>query len=149
METVVQTFSGRCHCGNVAISLETAKPPDELPLRACGCSFCRKHGARTTSDPEGRARITVGDPARLIRYRFAQATADFLVCGSCGVYVAAVLSDPGAAFAVLNVNAFDEQERFSGEGRPVDYEGEDIEARRARRRERWTPVEVVERPGAG
>jgi hypothetical protein len=145
----VQTFSGRCHCGNIAISLETAKPPEELPLRACGCSFCRKHGVRTTADPEGRARIIVNDPAQLIRYRFAQATADFLVCGGCGVYVAAVLSDAQAAFAVLNVNAFDERERFSGEGRPVDYDGEGVEARRARRRERWTPAEVVEGARAG
>jgi hypothetical protein len=149
MEAVVRTFSGRCHCGNLAISLETAKQPGELPLRACGCSFCRKHGARTTSDPEGRARIIVNDPARLIRYRFAQATADFLVCGACGVYVAAVLSDPGAAFAVLNVNAFDERERFRGEAKPVDYEGEGVEARRARRRERWTPVEVADGAKAG
>jgi hypothetical protein len=149
MEVVVETFSGRCHCGNVAMSLETAKLPEELPLRACGCSFCRKHGARTTSDPEGRAQIIVADPARLIRYRFAQATADFLVCGACGVYVAAVLSDPGAAFAVLNVNALDERERFAGEGRPVHYDGEGAEARRARRRQQWTPVEIVEAASAG
>jgi hypothetical protein len=149
VEVVVQTFSGRCHCGSLAISLETAKLPDELPLRACGCSFCRKHGARTTSDPKGRARIIVNDPARLIRYRFAQATADFLVCGACGVYVAAVLSDSGAAFAVLNVNAFDERERFAGEGQPVHYEGEGADARRARRRRQWTPVAIVEATSTG
>jgi hypothetical protein len=123
--------------------------PDALPLRACGCSFCRKHGARTTADPEGGARITVRDPARLIRYRFEQATADFLVCGACGVYVAAVLSDPGAAFAVLNVNTFDEREQFQREGQSVSYDGESADARRARRRAQWTPVEIVEGVLAG
>src|ERR671939_662142 len=48
-------LEGTCHCGNIAIVLETGQDPRSLPLRACDCSFCRKHGARTTSDPEGRA----------------------------------------------------------------------------------------------
>lgn len=145
----MQTFRGRCHCGNVEVAFETARTPEELPLRACGCSFCRKHGARTTADPQGRARIVAHELPQLIRYRFAQATADFLVCGGCGVYVAAVLSDPGSAFAVLNVNAFDEREMFGGEGQPVHYEGERAEARRSRRRAQWTPVEIVEGTSAG
>jgi hypothetical protein len=140
----MQTFRGRCHCGNIGVDFQTALTPDELPLRACGCSFCRKHEARTTADPAGRARLMVRDAALLARYRFGHATADFLVCRACGVYLAAVLTEGPSAWAVLNVNAFDERDRFGRSATPVSYDGESADARRARRRERWTPVEIVE-----
>jgi hypothetical protein len=41
------------------------------------------------------------EPALLTRYRWGLATADFLVCGRCGVYVAAVLSEGASAWAVI------------------------------------------------
>jgi hypothetical protein len=144
MEVSVHTFSGRCHCGNIALTLETALAPKQLPLRECACSFCRKHGARTAADPAGRARIAVRDPALFSRYRFEHGTADFLICRACGIYVAAVVSDGGRAFATLNVRSFDDQVFFGREAIPVSYEGETADARRERRRERWTPVEIVE-----
>ena len=130
------TLAGRCHCGNIQISLETRVDPRELPLRACQCTFCRRHGARTTSDPAGRARVTVRDEAELSRYRWGLATADFLVCRRCGVYAAAVLQ----SWAVLNANLFDDQEPFRREAQPVDYDGESAEQRIARRRKAWTPL---------
>src|SRR5438552_5931344 len=86
-------LTGRGHCGNVELALETSVRPEELALRADTCSFCRRHGARTTSDPSGRIVITVHDPEQLLRYRFGLRTADFLVCGRCGIYVAAVMKD--------------------------------------------------------
>ena len=73
-------LTGRCHCGNLELSLETSVRPEELSLRADTCSFCRKHGARTTSDPSGRVVITVRHPGQLLRYRFGLETAVFLVC---------------------------------------------------------------------
>src|SRR6266571_1111197 len=39
-------LSGRCHCGNLELALETSLRPEELSLRAGTCSFCRRHGAR-------------------------------------------------------------------------------------------------------
>jgi hypothetical protein len=144
VEKSVQTFRGRCHCGNIALAFETALAPEQLLVRECACSFCRKHGARTTADPGGQARIAVRDPALFSRYRFEHGTADFLICRACGVYVAAVVSDGGAAWATLNVRTFDDQVAFGREAIPVSYEGETADARRQRRRERWTPVEIVE-----
>ena len=47
------SFEGRCHCGAIGFSFRTAKTPDQWPLRACQCRFCRGHGAQTTSDPDG------------------------------------------------------------------------------------------------
>ncbi|HEX9579268.1 MAG TPA: hypothetical protein VF993_16055 [Myxococcales bacterium] len=129
-------ITGRCHCGNVETSLETGIDPRALPLRACQCTFCRRHGARTTSDPSGRAQIKVRDEAQLSRYRWGLATADFLVCRRCGVYAGAVMQ----SWAVLNVNLFDDQEPFRREVQPVNYDGESAEQRIARRKKVWTPL---------
>lgn len=129
-------LAGRCHCGNIEITLETRIDARELPLRACQCTFCRRHGSRTTSDPAGRARIKVRDAAELSRYRWGLATADFLVCRRCGVYAGAVMQ----SWTVLNVNLFDDQEPFRREPQPVNYDGESAEQRIARRKTVWTPL---------
>lgn len=133
---------GGCHCGNIAIAYRTEVAPAATRVRACRCSFCRKHAARAVSDPAGRAEITVREPKRLRRYRFGLGTAEFFVCKRCGVYVAAVMADGDQAFATLIVNAFDAHERFTQPAMPVDYDAEDAAARRQRRRARWTPATV-------
>lgn len=46
-------YEGQCHCGNLQLRFESAIAPENLPLRACQCSFCRAHGALTVSDPAG------------------------------------------------------------------------------------------------
>jgi hypothetical protein len=147
-------FEGSCHCGAVAVSFATRRPIQELPLRECQCSFCRKHGARTTADPEGLAEIRVNDRDALARYRFALGTADYLVCAHCGVYLAAVMEEEGKYYAVLNINAFDVRAEFAQAAVPMVYDHEDETGRRARRRKLWTPAAVVSaasaahRPGA-
>ncbi len=141
--STTRTFTGGCHCGNVEVTFETAKDPAQLAVNACTCSFCRRHGAHTMSDPEGRARITAEDPAGLNRYRFALRTADFLICRGCGVYVAAAFTDgeTGRAYATLNVNAFDAPEAFARPAEAVDYGHETEAERRERRKGRWTPLQ--------
>ncbi len=37
-------------------------------------------------------------------YRFATKTTDFLLCSQCGVYIGAVVTDEGRAYATLNMN---------------------------------------------
>ena len=93
------------------------------------------------SDPEGSAELTFGPEAR--RYRFGTKTTDFLFCGRCGVYVGALAELDGRPFATLNLNAFDDS-RPDLEAAPVSYEGEDAEAKAARRRRKWTPTRLVE-----
>jgi hypothetical protein len=44
---------GGCHCGNLRWTLRSALSLRDLPVRTCGCRFCRKHGLLTTSDPQG------------------------------------------------------------------------------------------------
>lgn len=132
---------GGCHCGNLAMVLELGVEPEDAFLRACACSFCRAHGARTVTDPGGRLTLRAHDPAELCRYQFGQRTAEFLVCHRCGVYVAAVMAAPdGRLVSTINVNALAERARFAREAHPVDYEGESAAERRARRAAGWTPT---------
>lgn len=43
----------------------------------------------TTSDPAGKLVVEVRQPEQIQRYRFALGITDFLLCRTCGVYVAA------------------------------------------------------------
>jgi hypothetical protein len=138
----MHTLRGGCHCGNVEILFETPEAPEDMEPRACGCSFCRRHGAISVSHPGGRARIRVRDERGLIRYRFGLETADFLVCGTCGVSLGAVTRVDGRGYATLNANALDDAERFLRDARPHGHEGESAEQRAARRRAAWTPAEI-------
>jgi hypothetical protein len=63
-------FHSSCHCGNLQAELETRLRADELVLRSCQCSFCKRHRARTVADKDGRARLRVSDPALLSRYQW-------------------------------------------------------------------------------
>ena len=133
-------IAGRCHCGNMELVFRTRSRAMDLPLRVCGCSFCVAHGGRYTSDPGGSVSFTFHDPGVLIRYRFGQRTADFLICGHCGVFMAAVTPAAAPALAVLNVNTFANAKTLTQEATTMDYEGEDKAGRTARRAARWTPV---------
>ena len=87
---------GGCHCGNLRLSLRLSHPPEDTPLRACGCSFCRAHNTRTTSDPDGSVEIWAEDWSLVQSYRFGSGTADFLICRRCGVYIGAVCETESA-----------------------------------------------------
>jgi hypothetical protein len=132
-------FEGACHCGAIGFTLRTSELPERWRVHACQCSFCRAHGARTITDPQGSIAFRVADPAKLRRYRFATRSADYLICSVCGVYVAAVLASAKGRFATVNVNAIKSLEHVP-EATPVSYEGESREQRTSRREQRWTPV---------
>lgn len=130
--------TGACHCGAIRVAFDSDKP---LAPRACQCGFCRRHDARSVSDPEGEVELTLAGDVQ--RYRFGRKLADFLICGRCGIYVAAVAEIDGGFFAVLNLNAFDDP-RLDLEAAPFSYDGESALERNARRRKRWTPARIVE-----
>jgi hypothetical protein len=141
-------YGGTCHCRNLEVRLESDKAPSELPLRTDTCSFCNKHRAVYTSDPEGQAYLIATDASRVERYRFGTKTADFVICKTCGVFVAAYMPEP--ALAVVNVNVLGEQTVFlQNELMVVNLDAETLEQRMARRRARWTPVgSFLVRPAA-
>lgn len=128
---------GACHCGAIRIEFDTEA---RLAPRACQCSFCRRHGARTVSDPEGSAVLRLGPET--LHYRFGTGTTDFVICGRCGIYVGAVTEIDGAAYATLNLNAFDDP-RLDLASEPASYEGEEATAKAERRRRNWTPARLA------
>ncbi len=128
-------YEGACHCGAVSARFETAIAPDEIDVRADQCGFCRRHGAKTVSDPAGRLALGFREAA-VERYRFGTRSSDFIVCRSCGAYIAAVID----GFGVLNVVGADIGAFADRPARPVNYDDESGETRLARRRERWTPL---------
>jgi hypothetical protein len=136
----IDTLRGGCHCGALEIALALSRPPEETTVRACACSFCRAHDARTATDPAGLVVLRARDPAVVARYRFGLGTADFLVCRRCGVYVAAIIDADEGPRATVNVNALADAARFTREAASVDYGGETAEARRGRRAAAWTPA---------
>ena len=130
---------GGCHCGNIHVRLRLTKPPEDNPLRACTCSFCRSHGSIATSDPKGLLEFRSTDPALVQRYRFGGRTAEFLVCRECGVYVGVQMVSDKGRFGVLNVLTLRPLLALPA-AEPMDYGAESPEGRRLRRESRWTPV---------
>ncbi|KAF0242224.1 MAG: glutathione-dependent formaldehyde-activating [Planctomycetota bacterium] len=136
-------YRGRCFCGSIRVSFEAHTPPRATPLRSCTCTFCLKHGARNTSDPEGRARLEIRRPGRLSRFDFRPQTGGRLLCGFCGAYVATARCIGGRWLATINVNALDRTQEFTQRPRLMDYSGESAAETRARRAAKWTPAEIV------
>ncbi|MGH8163771.1 MAG: hypothetical protein ACREP1_05490 [Rhodanobacteraceae bacterium] len=137
---VIASYRGGCHCGAIGFVFETGLAPQRWTVRVCQCVFCRAHGARTTSDPAGRAHFVFANASLCNRYRFGQRTADFLVCARCGVYIAALMGDGDDAFATLNVNSIVALTQNLPDATAIDYGDESPTSRLARRRQIWTPV---------
>jgi len=134
--------AGSCHCGAVRISFETRWNAEAAPVRACACRFCRSHGARVVTDPNGRLTLFY-DIDAVHAYRFGLKTADFLICKTCGLYVAAVAETPQGLRATLNINLLDAAGSFNMNPDPVSYEGESAQERLSRRGRNWTPVKML------
>jgi hypothetical protein len=135
-------LDGSCHCGAITVHLATALEPSALPVRLCGCTFCLKHRPRYTSDPSGSLTIRAASEAALTRYRFGLQLADFLLCRTCGVFVAAFEPTPG--LAVLNLDTLARSADFTADPtRFTAYDTEDAAARTARRARGWTPATLV------
>ena len=130
-------IKGSCHCGNMSFSLTWDPDPAEIPARACGCSFCQKHGGVWTSNPRGALEVRVKEPARVSRYSFGTKTADFHVCTRCGIVPVVTCELDGRLYAVVNVNAFENVDPALLKRGPTDFEGEATDARLARRKRNW------------
>jgi hypothetical protein len=134
-------YRGACHCGAISVELELSKPAAETRLRACQCSFCRPRGTRTVGDPSGRAVLRAASPDQLTRYRFGHRTADYLLCRTCGTYVAAVLETGGRRISVVNVAGLGVDAFRDRAADPVNYDGESEADRVTRRQANWMPIE--------
>jgi len=130
-------IEGSCHCGNIRFTLDWVPEPVDIPARACGCSFCVKHGGLWTSCPSGTLRVSVAAPERTFHYEFGTKTAQFHVCKSCGVVPVVTSQIAGRLYAVVSVNAFDNVDAARIRRKPASFDGEGEGERLARRQRHW------------
>jgi hypothetical protein len=136
---------GGCHCRNICFTLAWEPDPTEIPARACGCSFCTKHGGVWTSNPKGALTVRVEAPALVSRYSFGTQTAEFHICAKCGVVPVVTSRIDDHLYAVVSVNAFEGVEPSLLRQAPANFEGEAEAVRLARRTRNWIAnVEFVE-----
>jgi hypothetical protein len=134
--------SGGCHCGNIHVRLRLSKSPQQTPLRACACSFCRAHMTRTVADIAGHFTLSAGDWSLVEPYRFGSRTADYMVCRRCGVYVAAICETVAGPRAVVNINCLTDRASFTQQPNATNYDGETEATRLSRRATHWMPATV-------
>jgi hypothetical protein len=128
---------GKCHCGNISFSLTWEPDPVEIPARACGCSFCIKHGGVWTSNPRGALEILVKDPELVSKYAFGTRTAEFHICKQCGIVPVVTSRIDDHLYAVVSVNAFEGVAQSLLRRAPANFDGEGTDSRLARRKRNW------------
>ncbi len=138
-------ISGQCHCGNIGLLLDIGADPPEIAARACGCSFCVKHGGVWTSNPKYWLKITIGDRALVSEYEVGTRTATFHVCARCGAVPLVTSEVAGRLYAVVNVNTLEHVDEAWLRRATASFEGEDVEARLSRRARNWiAQVRIVD-----
>jgi hypothetical protein len=133
---------GGCHCGNIHVRLRLSKPPENNPLRACTCSFCRSHRPRIVTNREGLFEVWADDWSLVENYRFGTRTCEFLICRRCGVFIAAVTETAEGTRAVVNANCLVDRERFTSDPLVHNFNGETSETRSARHAANWMPATI-------
>jgi hypothetical protein len=132
-------IDGRCHCGNIAFRLDWRGDPAEIPARACGCSFCVKHGGVWTSNPQATLTVAVADPGLVSKYGFGTRTATFHICARCGAVPLVTSEIDDRVYAVVNVNTMENVDATRLRKTAASFEGEDVASRLARRKRNWIP----------
>ena len=132
-----RTIHGKCHCGNIAFALDWPGDSTEIPARACGCTFCVKHGGVWTSNPNARLAVTIRDPALVSPYAFGTRTATFHVCSQCGAVPVVTSEIDGHTYAVVNVNVLEGVEPSALRRASSNFDGEDVDSRLGRRKRNW------------
>jgi hypothetical protein len=132
-------INGKCHCGNMRYVLQWDGGATQIPARACGCTFCIKHGGVWTSDPRASLTVAIVDGGAVSRYAFGTRTATFHVCSRCGTVPVATSEIAGRLYAVVNVNAMEDVDPASVLRAHANFDGEDVATRLARRARNWIP----------
>lgn len=136
-------IEGKCHCGNVTYALYWPHDAGAIPVRACGCTFCTKHGGVYASHRDAKLTAAIKDESLVSRYRFGTETAEFFLCTRCGVVPFVTSRIENDLYAVVNVNSFEgvDPSRFS---RAVtDFDGETTQSRLDRRKRNWIPSVTI------
>ena len=128
---------GKCHCGNISFVLSWEPAPERIPVRACTCSFCVKHGGAWTSNPHGTLTIAIAEPALVSPYAFGTHTAQFHVCMRCGIVPVVTSRIDDHDYAVVNVNTFEAVDPALLQHGSASFDGEGEQTRLERRKRNW------------
>ncbi|MDC0032964.1 hypothetical protein OAJ57_00195 [Alphaproteobacteria bacterium] len=144
MKDTKRRHRGSCHCGNIRFVFITEKTEKELPKRECQCSFCVQHGRISTSDADGEMHVSIAEIEKVTKYRFGHRTADFYVCQNCGAVPVVTSEVDGATIGLVDVRMIQNFSWSRAETAKHDFEGEDGDARLARRKSYWTGTVTVD-----
>ncbi|MEE9595387.1 MAG: GFA family protein [Acidiferrobacterales bacterium] len=139
----MRNILGKCHCGNIEYEFLWPESGNDIPVRACSCTFCRKHNGVYTSHPQGQLKARVFDQSRVNKYAFGTKTAEFYICASCGVVPFVISQIQGKTYAVVNVNTFEGVKPEDLVSSVTDFDGESIDGRLQRRARNWIPQVTI------
>lgn len=134
---MTHVLEGGCHCGAIRYRYHSPIGIEAMPVRACGCSFCKRIRGRYTSHPEGRLEATLVAEDAVSRYQFGTISADLMVCKRCGGMPFVVSTIEDRMYAVLNINTLDGDPLGGVEAADADFDGESKDDRLARRKNGW------------
>ncbi len=137
MQRKLTRIEGACHCKNIRFVLMWPGSVADISIRACGCTFCRKHTGSWTSDSDANLVAVIDDESSVSKYRFGTKTADFYVCSICGVvpFVTSEIDDK--LYAVVNVSSFSDIDINTLSRSPTNFDGEEVGGRLERRKRNW------------
>jgi hypothetical protein len=99
MSTMSMTYTGSCHCGNVAIEVEGTIDSG----MACNCSMCARRASLLWFVPRNKLRLTTPESAAGT-YLFNKHVIQHCFCPNCGIHVFGEAIDPkGNAVAAVNL----------------------------------------------
>ena len=139
-------IEGKCHFGNIRYALDWPGDATDIKIRACGCSFCIKHGGSWTSHRDSELIAEVRDASLVSKYRFGTRTAEFYVCSRCGAVPFVISEIDDRLYAVVNVNTFEGIDPSSLMRTSTNFDGEGTGERLERRKRNW--IQTVRISGA-
>jgi hypothetical protein len=92
-------YSGSCHCGAVAFTVEADPPPVAM---SCNCSHCRRKGFLLTFVPAGQFTLDQGED-KLATYLFNKHKIVHRFCTTCGAQPFAEGENGGAEIRAVNL----------------------------------------------
>jgi hypothetical protein len=96
-------YRGSCHCGNVAIEVET----EIKGALSCNCSICHRSGALLTFVPRDALKVEAA-PDAMTTYTFNKHVIQHRFCKKCGIKVFGEGLDPkGGKMAAINIRVLD------------------------------------------
>ena len=132
------THTGGCECGAVHIVYRARQSLAQMTGRSCQCLYCQPRASTYLSSPDSALQVKTRDLRYMYAHRFGTNTADFMHCVVCNMEVFVRSEIQGQVYALVNAAALSELTQLQNISL-MDYDGETLAQRLARRRQAWIP----------